>query len=156
MAYTQDWLVNDNPCQKVVDSVRCLSIGVLKAVWKDQRASIKIYWAIIQRLIDHFLKIPLDHMLHHFVLTAWIWVVCDDQSISYQKLLGNLFEDTLKLSTPSTYDWVRGVKKCKSHCMNFPTALASPFSLSNRALLYAWNLYSSYTSSGTFFLKLED
>ena len=46
----------------------------------------------------------------------------------------------------------RGASKSfKSYCMNFPTALASlPFSLCNCTILYAWNLYSSNTSSWYF------
>mgnify|MGYP007055243372 CR=1 FL=1 len=50
-------------------------------------------------------------------------------------------------------EWV--ASKCvKRHCMNFPTALASlPFSLYNRSLLYAWNLYSSNSSIWYFLSK---
>ena len=43
--------------------------------------------------------------------------------------------------------WV--ASKCvKRHCINFPSALPSlPFSLYNRSLLYAWNLYTINTSN---------
>ena len=85
MAYAQAWLVNDKPCHKLVDNVRCLSIGVLKLLWKDQMASIELDWPIFERLIDRFLKNPLDHMIHYFFLTAWMSVVCDDQMMSYPK-----------------------------------------------------------------------
>ena len=78
-------LVNTKPCHKLVDKVKCRSIGVLQVVRKNQRASIELDWPILERLIDHFLKNPLDHKIHHFFLTAWIWLICDDQSMIYPK-----------------------------------------------------------------------
>ena len=43
-------------------------------------------------------------MILHFLLAACMWVVIDDQSISYPNDLANSFENTLKLSTPIAYD----------------------------------------------------
>ena len=59
---------------------------------------------VLPRLIDWFLKNPLELKILHFFLAACMWVVCDDQSISYSNELGNSFENTLKLSTPIAYD----------------------------------------------------
>ena len=52
-------------------------------------------------------------MILHFLLAACMWVVSDDQSIRCPIELGNSFENTLIVSTPTTYDWVTGVETCE-------------------------------------------
>ena len=56
------------------------------------------------RLIDHFFINPIEVTILQLLLVACMWVVSDDQSISYSNELGNSFENTLKLSTPIAYD----------------------------------------------------
>ena len=56
---------------------------------------------VLPRLIDWFLKNPLELKILHFLLAACMWVVSDDQSISCPNELANSFENTLKLSTQS-------------------------------------------------------
>ena len=59
---------------------------------------------VLPRLIDRFLKNPLELKILHFLLAACMWVVSDDQSISCSNELANSFENTLKLSTLIAYD----------------------------------------------------
>ena len=68
---------------------------------------------VLSRLIDLFSKNPLELTILHFLLAACMWVVSDDQSISYANELGNSFENTLKLSTPIAYDCLKGVETCE-------------------------------------------
>ena len=56
---------------------------------------------VLQRLIDWFLKNPLELKILYFLLAACMRVVSDDQSISCPNEFSNSFENTLKLSTPS-------------------------------------------------------
>ena len=56
---------------------------------------------VLPRLIDWFLKTPLELKILHFLLAACMWVVSDDQLISCPNELANSFEKTLKLSTQS-------------------------------------------------------
>ena len=56
------------------------------------------------RLIDHFFINPLEVSILQLLLVACMWVVNDDQSIRCPNELGNLFENTLKVSTPFAYD----------------------------------------------------
>ena len=57
-----------------------------------------------QRLIDQFFKNPLEVTILQFLLVACMWVVSDDQSIRCPNEMGNSFENTLKVSTPTSYD----------------------------------------------------
>ena len=56
------------------------------------------------RLIDHFFINPIEVTILQLLLVACMWVVSDDQSISCPNELGNSFENTLIVSTPTTYD----------------------------------------------------
>ena len=66
-----------------------------------------------QRLIDHFFKNPLEVTILQFLLVACMWMLSDDQSIRCPNELGNSFENTLIVSTPTTYDLVTGVETCE-------------------------------------------
>ena len=59
---------------------------------------------VIHRLIDCFKKNPLELTILHFLLSACMLLVSDDQSISCPNDLGNSFENTLNLSTLIAYD----------------------------------------------------
>ena len=79
-----------------------------------------------------------------------MWYSIDDLS----QIIGNSLKTLLKwVPRMRMTEW--GAWKCvKMHCMMFPTALASlSLSLYNCALWYAWNLYSSNTSSCYFLSK---
>ena len=56
---------------------------------------------VLPRLIDWFLKNPLELKILHFLLAACMRVVSDDQSISCPTEFANSFENTVKLSTQS-------------------------------------------------------
>ena len=56
---------------------------------------------VLPRLIDWFLKNPLELKILHFLLAACMWVESDVQLISYPNELDNSFENPLKLSTQS-------------------------------------------------------
>ena len=45
---------------------------------------------VLPRLIDSLLKTPLEPTNHHFLLTACMWVVSDDQLISCPNELAKL------------------------------------------------------------------
>ena len=59
---------------------------------------------VLPRLIDWFLKNPLELTILHFLLSSSMWVVSDDQLIRCPNELENSFENTLKLSTLIAYD----------------------------------------------------
>ena len=109
---------------------------------------------VLPRLIDWFLKNPLELKILHFLLAACMWVVSDDQLISCPNELVNSFENTLKLSTQSLMtDW-RASKRVKRHWMNFTSTFASlAFSFYNRVLSYAWNFYCSNSRKWHFLSK---
>ena len=111
-------------------------------------------WQVHLRLIDHFFINPLEVSILQLLLVACMWVVNDDQSIRCPNELGNLFENTLKVSTRSLMTEWWASKRVKRHCMNFTTAFALlAFALYNLSVSYAWNLYSSNSSSMYFLPK---
>ena len=55
-------------------------------------------------------------MIRHFLQTTCMWVVSDDQKISYSSYFENSFENTLKVSTLIAYDRVRGVEMSHKAC----------------------------------------
>ena len=59
---------------------------------------------VLPRLIDWFLKNPLELKIIHFLLAASMWVVSDVQLNRCPNELVNSFKNTLKLSTPIAYD----------------------------------------------------
>ena len=59
---------------------------------------------VIHRLIDCFIKNPLELTILKILLAACMLVVSDDQSISCPNDLGNSFDNTLNLSTLIAYD----------------------------------------------------
>ena len=71
-------------------------IGTKRLIERDSPA--------FHRLIDCFKKNPLELTILHFPLAACMLVVSDDQSISCPMTWGNLFENTLNLSTLIAYD----------------------------------------------------
>ena len=77
-------------------SLECNLIGPNRLIERDS--------PVHPRLIDWFLKNPLELTILHFLLAACMCVVSDDQSISRPNELGNSFENTLKLSTLIAYD----------------------------------------------------
>ena len=74
-----------------------------------ERISIGPYRLIVfdsqvhQRLIDQFFKNQLEVTILQFLLVACMWVVSDDQSVRCPNEMGNSFENTLKVSTPTAY-----------------------------------------------------
>ena len=155
MTYSQAWLINEMLCHKnstmrcADRRLDCISIGPKRHIVFD--------WPIHQRLIDHFSRKPLEVTILQFLLVACMWVVSDDQSIRCPNELGNSFENTLIVSTPSAYDWVTGVETCEKavHQLYHRLRIIS-LVLYNLSVSYAWYLYSSNSSSMYFFLKQED
>ena len=68
---------------------------------------------VIHRLIDCFIKNPLELTILKILIAACMLVVSDDKSISCPNDLGNSFENTLYMSTLIGYDSVTGVEMCE-------------------------------------------
>ena len=88
--------INHSKMRSVDRSLQRNLIGPNRLIERDS--------PVLPRLIDWFLKNPLELKILHFLLAACVWVVSDDQSIRRPNELGNSFENTLKLSTPIAYD----------------------------------------------------
>ena len=84
--------INYSKMRSADRSLECNLIGPNRLIERDS--------PVLPRLIDWFSKNPLELMILHFLATC-MWVVIDDQSISYPNELANSFENTLKLSTQS-------------------------------------------------------
>ena len=135
--------------------MNCRSIGVLKAVWKSQRAS--------SSLIDQFLR---DWSIVFRRISSSSWFVTSSKLITcgWQAMINKwLILVSLKTHLTIIWRWVprllmteRGSSNwVRTHGMNFTSTFASlPFYLYNSALSNAWNLYSSNASIWYFLSKV--
>ena len=134
---------------KMRSADRSLERNLIVPKWLIERDS-----PVLQRLIDWFLKNPLELTIHHFLLAACMWVMINRLAIpmsweTHLKPLWNWVPQSLMT------EW-QASKRVKSNWMKFTSTLASlAFSFYDRVLSYARNLYCSNSRKWHFLSKAK-